>query len=219
MPEFVNPKYKDEAKTVFKKPARLECMMQDFPTVLSGEETKRVGFTSITSELCFSPVKNATSDGVALQEKGVAPGVAATGEADQYGAFRKIIQSIGCTVEEAPPETHEGIKAVLSPEIVLKPNFVACPHDYPYHFPNPDKVKISARSSLVISGPGKVVVESLDLDGALVIECPEGASLVVKDQVIKNEGWVREPVGSDSPEYLKMRGFKLVKKDTAVWKP
>jgi UDP-sugar pyrophosphorylase len=28
MPEFVNPKYSDEAKTVFKKPTRLECMMQ-----------------------------------------------------------------------------------------------------------------------------------------------------------------------------------------------
>ena len=28
MPEFVNPKYKDKAKTVFKKPTRLECMMQ-----------------------------------------------------------------------------------------------------------------------------------------------------------------------------------------------
>jgi UDP-sugar pyrophosphorylase len=34
MPEFVNPKYKDATKTFFKKPARLECMMQDFPTVL-----------------------------------------------------------------------------------------------------------------------------------------------------------------------------------------
>lgn len=28
MPEFVNPKYKDAEKTVFKKPTRLECMMQ-----------------------------------------------------------------------------------------------------------------------------------------------------------------------------------------------
>jgi UDP-sugar pyrophosphorylase len=28
MPEFVNPKYTDETKTVFKKPTRLECMMQ-----------------------------------------------------------------------------------------------------------------------------------------------------------------------------------------------
>ena len=28
MPEFVNPKYADEEKMVFKKPTRLECMMQ-----------------------------------------------------------------------------------------------------------------------------------------------------------------------------------------------
>ena len=28
MPEFVNPKYADAAKMAFKKPTRLECMMQ-----------------------------------------------------------------------------------------------------------------------------------------------------------------------------------------------
>lgn len=33
MGEFVNPKYADAAKTVFKKPTRLECMMQDYPKV------------------------------------------------------------------------------------------------------------------------------------------------------------------------------------------
>lgn len=31
MPEFVNPKYKDEKKTIFKKPTRLECLMQVRP--------------------------------------------------------------------------------------------------------------------------------------------------------------------------------------------
>jgi UDP-sugar pyrophosphorylase len=31
VPEFVNPKYADASKTVFKSPTRLECMMQDFP--------------------------------------------------------------------------------------------------------------------------------------------------------------------------------------------
>jgi len=83
MPEFVNPKYEDEAKTVFKKPTRLECMMQDFPTVLESSESKKVGFTSVSASLCFSPVKNATEDGVKLQQKGTHPGTAATGEADQ----------------------------------------------------------------------------------------------------------------------------------------
>ena len=60
MPEFVNPKYADESKTTFKKPTRLECMMQDFPIVLNSEESQKVGFTSISANMCFSPVKNAT---------------------------------------------------------------------------------------------------------------------------------------------------------------
>jgi UDP-sugar pyrophosphorylase len=219
MPEFVNPKYKDEAKMVFKKPARLECMMQDFPTVLAGEDTKKVGFTSISADMCFSPVKNATSDGVALQANGTAPGVAASGESDQYAAYRKIMRSIGCHVEDASEETHDGVKAVLSPEVVLKPSFVACPHDYPKAFPCPEKVKISSKSSLVVGGPGSVIIESLDLDGALVIECPEGETLTVKDLIVKNEGWNREAADGDSPEYIKMRGYKLVKKETAVLTP
>ena len=83
MPEFVNPKYVDKEKTAFKNPTRLECMMQDFPTVLESEETLKVGFTGVTASLCFSPVKNATSDGVKLQEQGSPPATAATGEADQ----------------------------------------------------------------------------------------------------------------------------------------
>ena len=74
MPEFVNPKYADDEKNTFKKPTRLECMMQEFPATLEGDEVKRVGFTSIASDLCFSPVKNAIKDGVALQQKGTHPG-------------------------------------------------------------------------------------------------------------------------------------------------
>jgi UDP-sugar pyrophosphorylase len=44
MPEFVNPKYADKEKTVFKKPTRLECMMQEYPKVLpKGGSEDRVG--------------------------------------------------------------------------------------------------------------------------------------------------------------------------------
>jgi UDP-sugar pyrophosphorylase len=88
MPEFVNPKYKDDTKTMFKSPTRLECMMQDFPTVLEAKDSSRVGFTSIDASLCFSPVKNATEDGVKLQASGTAPGTAASGEADQVSTGR-----------------------------------------------------------------------------------------------------------------------------------
>lgn len=46
--EFVNPKYKPGSRTEFKKPTRLECMMQDFPKLMSKElgdsaKVRRVG--------------------------------------------------------------------------------------------------------------------------------------------------------------------------------
>ncbi len=213
MPEFVNPKYADDEKTVFKKPTRLECMMQDFPTILSGDAAKLVGFTSIPAEFCFSPVKNATADGVKLQEKGTAAGVAATGEADQYAAVRMIMKSMGCQVEDAAEETFAGIRVIPGPEIVTKSNFTICPAEYKCRFPNPSRIKISARSSLVIEG--NIVIESLDLDGALEIKCEEGAQGIVRDLVVKNKGWEKEADESnDSPEYIRIRGYRLKKVET-----
>ena len=44
VPEFVNPKYKEgSGRTAFKKPTRLECMMQDFSKLLVGEDADKVG--------------------------------------------------------------------------------------------------------------------------------------------------------------------------------
>ncbi len=59
VPEFVNPKYKDETRTTFKKPTRLECMMQDFPRNLGPDDP--VGFTQFP-DWTYSPVKNAMAD-------------------------------------------------------------------------------------------------------------------------------------------------------------
>lgn len=214
MPEFVNPKYKDAEKTVFKKPTRLECMMQDFPTVLSGDASSRVGFTSLPAELCFSPVKNAVADGVALQAKGTAAGVAATGEADQYGALRRVLRSIGCAVEDASPRTFAGVEIVPGPEIMFRADFAACPAEIRTRFTKPDQVTIAAGSSLVVKGSG-ATIESLQLDGALVVECEEGGEGVVRDLVVKNRGWEKEPVADDEKdEILRMRGYRLRKNAT-----
>lgn len=214
MPEFVNPKYKDETKTVFKKPTRLECMMQDFPIVLNDEESNRVGFTSISAFLCFSPVKNATEEGVKLQENGTAPGTAASGEADQLAAVRAMMRAVGCSVEEADEEIYQGIKVVPGPAIVLKPSFVAAPAEYRVKFPTPEKVKISARSTLIVSGAG-VTIEQLDLDGALVIECAEGKNLTVnRSEPVKNAGWIRIKDEESTDEIIKMRGYRLERKET-----
>jgi len=213
MPEFVNPKYKDAEKTIFKKPTRLECMMQDFPTVLEGSMAEKVGFTSLASELCFSPVKNATSDGVALQTKGTHPGVAATGEADQSNAICTILRSLGCSVQEGVKVEFSGIKFGSGPDCVLKPSFAACASEFQKKFPNPSAIKISGRSSLVLSGDG-LVIESLNLDGALVVECEEGASGVIRDLSVKNKGWKKVVDGASNDEVIQMRGYNMSKIQT-----
>jgi hypothetical protein len=60
IPEFVNPKYADAAKTTFTKPTRLECMMQDYPKLL--EADAKVGFTQLERWVSFSAVKNNVVD-------------------------------------------------------------------------------------------------------------------------------------------------------------
>ena len=217
MPEFVNPKYKDEKKTIFKKPTRLECMMQDFPTVLEWKEALRVGFTSISAEFCFSPVKNATEDGVALQKKGTAPGTAATGEADQYAAVRKIMQKIGCQIDDAPVESFLGINVVPGPAIVLKPNFALCPTEIRQKFPNPEKIKINSRSTLVVRGEN-VIIANLDLSGALVVDVKDEEECIIDGLVVQNEGWPRI-ADTDSPkEIIRMRGYRILRKNQVLVK-
>jgi UDP-sugar pyrophosphorylase len=57
--EFVNPKYKDDTRREFKKPTRLECMMQDIPTLFQKEMGKeaKIGFTMFDRWFTFSPAK------------------------------------------------------------------------------------------------------------------------------------------------------------------
>lgn len=71
VPEFVNPKYADETKTLFKSPTRLECMMQDFPRLFP--PSAKVGFTSYPRWVCFSAAKNSVTEAEVKAAKGLAP--------------------------------------------------------------------------------------------------------------------------------------------------
>ena len=214
MPEFVNPKYTDTAKNTFKTPTRLECMMQDFPMFFEGQDCNKVGFTSIETGLCYSPVKNTIAEGVKLQKCGIHPGVPASGEADQYAAHRKILKSIGVRVEEGELETYNGITIMSGPAIVIQPSALISPGDYAHMFPYPNQVSISKDSSLVIMGAGELVIESLRLEGSLVVDCQKGAYSVISDVFIKNEGWKRVPAEEGDHEVILMRGYSIEKIET-----
>ena len=193
-------------------------MMQDYPMVLSGASAAACGFTSVSPALCFSPVKNAAADGAATQAKGTQPGVAASGESDQYAAASKIMASLGCRVEKGANCTWDGVEISSGPKIVVSPTVAPCPLHYKALFPSPSSIVISGRSSLVITGEGDVVVESLNLDGALVIVAgPKGSKTVVKDAKVSNKGWTDVAVDKSAPEVLRMRGYNLSKVETCTF--
>jgi UDP-sugar pyrophosphorylase len=174
--EFVNPKYADAAREAFQKPTRLECMMQDFPKAVQIDQS-RIGFTMVPSWFSYSPVKNALSSAVAMLKSGIPPACPMSGESDIYMLSVKVLKLIGCHVEEAEPSSFGGILAPLGPRIVLDPSFASCLSDLTIRFPNPSAVKISSRSTLFLSG--NVVVQSLDLDGALFVQADFDGSCVV----------------------------------------
>lgn len=163
--------------------------------------------------MCFSPVKNATSDGVALQAKGTHPGVAATGEADQSGAMQRLLRSIGCNVKEGSKVKYSGIEVVSGPDIVLKPSFAVNSTECMQKFTNPSAVSISGRSSLVLKGEG-LTIESLTLDGALIVECEPGATGIIRKLSVWNKGWVKVPTNESANEVIKMRGYYMDKIET-----
>ena len=70
------------------------------------------------------------------------------------------------------------------------------------------RVRISQRSSLVLDGD--VVLEGLELDGALVIRASPGCRVRVVRLAVRNDGWPLVPVEPDSAdEVARIRGFRV----------
>lgn len=214
VPEFVNPKYADASKTKFKKPTRLECMMQDFPRTLSKED--RVGFTQFET-WTYSPVKNSIAEAVAKAKAGNAPCCALQGEAEVYGAANRALGSLGVAVPEAIPFTAAGITQPMPARVVIDPALEPSRVALARRFPKPADVRFTARSTVVLRG-SDITVESLDVDGALEIRAAEGASVTIKRLVVRNGGHSFEPLrdGAAAPEVLQIRGYRCVRGETEV---
>lgn len=99
IPEFVNPKYADEARSKFKAPTRLECMMQDYPKLL--EKGGKVGFTMYDAWYCFSPAKNNCVDAINCFKKGLPSFAAASAEYDMYNWNIKMLELAGVKIERS----------------------------------------------------------------------------------------------------------------------
>ena len=136
-----------------------------------------------------------------------------------YYAHAQLLRSLGCNVAQnlKPRATAGGVLVCLSPRIVIHPSFATCLEDLRLKFPEPTRVKISARSTLVLKG-ANVKIRVLDLDGSLIIDASDG-SVDIDRMKVRNEGVDVVNAAEDAAEDVKIRGFTLVDRETRVVRP
>lgn len=224
--EFVNPKYKDDTRTEFKKPTRLECMMQDIPKLFQkelGGSNTRIGFCLLDRWLTFSPAKNALEAGIESVQKGsTAPGTMSSAESDLYIANQHKLATAGVQITSTKDPSKwvpiGGIPVTPGPLVVLGAQFAVTHRLLESRFPNGSAVSITERSALAVEGK-HITIESMELDGALVLEAGPDTYVTVRGLKVQNEGWVRQELdpSQDYPENVRIRGYTLVRKATAEY--
>ena len=216
--EFVNPKYADETKTLFKKPTRLETMMQDLPKLFGPNE--RVGVSIFDRCWSFSANKNNRADAAARHEAGGPPESAITAEADFYLAGRMRLIAAGASVDEASEKMILGVPFKAGPKVLLRPSFALTLAE------SRGKISgcsISGEATLILDGKD-IVLEGVELSdrSALVIKACDGAKVTVRG-AFSNEGFelvtlTEEELSSDAvPEYLRIRGYHFENRGAAVY--
>ena len=109
---------------------------------------------------------------------------------------------------------------VSGPKLVFAPSVCCQPSHYAEVFVGGDNINILGGSVLIVTGKGKLRVESLKLDGALVIETGEdpNATTVLTNIVVENASWTEKPIAEVEahPEWVKMRGYTIEKTETCT---
>ena len=208
MVEFVNPKYADAARSAFKSPTRLECMMQDLPWLMPSDAP--VSFTVFEPSDTYAPVKNALADAAKKAAAGQSPGGASSGEFLLYNFNAKLLRLAGAHVAAAVPRTLGGVPCEVGPQLVLAPAFRPTVGEGLARLRG-GAISISARSSLLLDGD--IRIEKLELDGALCVVALPGARVTIRKLSVRNQGCeLVELSGAQladdaTPETRKIRGY------------
>ena len=221
--EFVNPKYKDEkARTDFKKPTRLECMMQDIPKLYQKElESPSIGFCMFDRWFTFSPAKNALEAGQqTIAKGGSAPGTLSSAESEMYVQNQRKLEFAGFDIEgEEEDIMMAGIPVTSGPRVMLCPAFSISQEELKEKINAHSELTITRRSSLILEGHN-LKIDGLSLDGALIIRTGDDTHVTVKDLKVQNKGWTLAELpeeDSSIPESVRIRGYTMTKHETAEY--
>ena len=220
-------------------------MMQDFPLLMRKEIEGggRVGFAQFDRDMTFSPAKNSRDSGIEGEAKGSKstgtltsaesevrtgvvwlsccsrhphpfPSLAAHLPPQGYlSNVRKLMEAGNIVEGEGKGTVKLGDITVMDgPRCMLGPRFCLTKAEVGEKF---KRSKISKRSTLYVSGSG-VKITGLDLDGALTVDCCEGATLDVNGLKVCNDGWVFRDIkeGEEVNEEGRIRGYVLEKVKT-----
>lgn len=211
VPEFVNPKF--NADRTFKKPARLECMMQDYPQLLRSGAA--VGFCVLKRKAVreYAPVKNSCEAAAEKVRQGLDAHCAATGEADFYRLHGDFLRN-GANVEigaQDPCVAYRGVAVAMPPRVVLSPSFALIEDDVVKRCAS---VTVGQGATLVIEGEGDVELEDIVVapSAALRITTVRGVVLRVLGLRVANAGYRVEATDAGAPAE-RIRGFRVVRRD------
>ena len=209
--EFVNPKFADASRTTFKKPARLETLMQDFPkSFTSGEKT---GVTIFDRVWCFSACKNNLADAAAKAAANSPAESASSAENDFYLAGRQKLRMAGMTVTDGPVQTIRGIPFTTGPRVILRPSFALTLQDVR------DRISggsISGDATLILDGDIHLKNVVIEPGATFIAKSSLGTSATHTDTTIPagktytlHELTDAEMSSPDTPEFLKIRGYRI----------
>ena len=207
--EFVNPKFADATRTAFKKPARLETLMQDLPKSFTSGE--KVGVTIFDRVWCFSACKNNLAEAAAKVAAGGPPESASSAESDFHLAGRIKLRAAGMEVHDAPPKTIHGVPIIPGPRVIIRPSFALTLADV--------RARIRGGS---ISGEATLILEGeTTLEH---IQIPDGATLKANNTTLKNQTIPPTPdthrlielteaemTSPQVPESLRIRGYRITR--------
>ncbi|KRX04897.1 hypothetical protein PPERSA_06531 [Pseudocohnilembus persalinus] len=173
VPEFINPKFKDDQKLIFSSPARLETKMSDFPLLIQNLKNfqkyqENIGVTQVDREFCFAACKNNIQSAIQKQQLNLNPECVGSTEFAFYNLNTKLLELAGVQITEKQNKTVniQGIQYKLGPKIVLDPEFGITLEEIKENIKG--EVKISFQSSLIIQK--QVEINKLDLNGHLEID-------------------------------------------------
>ena len=213
--EFINPKYTDASRTEFKSPTRLECMMQDYVKTVPSDQ--KVAWTRFPLWLGYFPCKNDILSAAKLSADGVPPHSASSSEMAVYQMHCQSLRTLGAKVAQPSPRTFRGVQVDVGASVVLAPSFAPCFTLLREKLPTPDAISISASSHLVVKGES-VVIERLELSGALVIDVADGGSLLIRSLKVSNKGWafveLTDAQAESADEATAIRGYRLDRRET-----